>query len=769
MFWTCLYATVLSSLRSTLSSIALLHPDVAFSLTDTTSSPSSLSSEPRALLSVGRSSTGLVGRWKQLWGCAGVEHVVEFDEVEPAAAGKDGARMRARGFFSLSAAHSKSGQHVFVNSRNLAPATSPLHKLLNTLFASSSFARHASSHLSFPASSPASSPARAAAAVSRGKSPKKVAERHPVFVVVLDVPGRVVDVSLEPEKRVVEFEDLSRVEAFVSLIARRFLTSQGFLSSLPPSAPAPSRPPASSPARHQPLKRPRSASPTVSANIESVRPPKRLASSVAAAARVAPTSSPLRTRSATLPPQQSPSAGPTAHPLGAGARDEYAEKVGGPQRWVDPATREVWDIDTRTGNSWRAGGRRGQQEGGQGECVGCEKGGRVDRRALRTSEGMEEGEDMPGWLQKSLEKWQNPIFPAPPVNSDIPTLPSLVPGDGASTHVAAVPLKKRSSRSTPSSSAPLTRSAHKAMSTFFSTASATTLLSEPAVPDLPRLSRLGTPAPSASPAPLAASPAPLGASQQTLSRASLQHSAEYLAQVDAKYLVVKLASTLVLVDQHAASERIRVESFLASLVGRVARGEPPDVRRLARDARIGVVVGRAEARAVRERWSAEFARWGLELEFDDRNEPSQAGGGGEEGEYHQLWLATVPALLHARLSTEPRTAQALVRSFVAQLEEHSPLPPPPQRSEAGDWVAALRGAPPVLKELLDSKACRGAIMFNDVLSPEQGQALVSQLAQTRFPFQCAHGRPSLVPVVNLANDDAARRARWDEVDWSRFD
>lgn len=105
-------ATVLSSLRSTLSSVALLHPDVAFSLTDTTSSPSSLSSEPRTLLSVGRSSTGLVGRWKQLWGRAGVERIVEFDEVEPAADGKDGANMRARGFFSLSAAHSKSGQHV---------------------------------------------------------------------------------------------------------------------------------------------------------------------------------------------------------------------------------------------------------------------------------------------------------------------------------------------------------------------------------------------------------------------------------------------------------------------------------------------------------------------------------------------------------------------------------------------------------------------------------------------------------------------------------
>lgn len=40
-------------------------------------------------------------------------------------------------------------------------------------------------------------------------------------------------------------------------------------------------------------------------------------------------------------------------------------------------------------------------------------------------------------------------------------------------------------------------------------------------------------------------------------------------------------------------------------------------------------------------------------------------------------------------------------------------------------------------------------MFNDYLSKAQCQDLVLRLADCVFPFQCAHGRPSMVPLVDL--------------------
>jgi DNA mismatch repair protein MLH3 len=41
-------------------------------------------------------------------------------------------------------------------------------------------------------------------------------------------------------------------------------------------------------------------------------------------------------------------------------------------------------------------------------------------------------------------------------------------------------------------------------------------------------------------------------------------------------------------------------------------------------------------------------------------------------------------------------------------------------------------------------------MFNDELSHEQCNDLLLRLSQCAFPFQCAHGRPSIVPIIDLA-------------------
>jgi DNA mismatch repair protein MLH3 len=50
---------------------------------------------------------------------------------------------------------------------------------------------------------------------------------------------------------------------------------------------------------------------------------------------------------------------------------------------------------------------------------------------------------------------------------------------------------------------------------------------------------------------------------------------------------------------------------------------------------------------------------------------------------------------------------------------------------------------------LNSRACRSALMFNDELSKEQCRTIISRLSECAFPFQCAHGRPSLIPLVDL--------------------
>lgn len=43
-------------------------------------------------------------------------------------------------------------------------------------------------------------------------------------------------------------------------------------------------------------------------------------------------------------------------------------------------------------------------------------------------------------------------------------------------------------------------------------------------------------------------------------------------------------------------------------------------------------------------------------------------------------------------------------------------------------------------------------MFNDPLTLQQCAELLDRLLRCAFPFQCAHGRPSMVPLVDLGED-----------------
>lgn len=40
-------------------------------------------------------------------------------------------------------------------------------------------------------------------------------------------------------------------------------------------------------------------------------------------------------------------------------------------------------------------------------------------------------------------------------------------------------------------------------------------------------------------------------------------------------------------------------------------------------------------------------------------------------------------------------------------------------------------------------------MFNDELTHSECEDLMSRLSQCSFPFQCAHGRPSMAPLFDL--------------------
>ena len=77
--------------------------------------------------------------------------------------------------------------------------------------------------------------------------------------------------------------------------------------------------------------------------------------------------------------------------------------------------------------------------------------------------------------------------------------------------------------------------------------------------------------------------------------------------------------------------------------------------------------------------------------------------------------------------------------------------------------------PAFVKNVLASNACRYAVMFGDSLEHEQCLELIASLAQCTNCFICAHGRPSIIPLMDMKGSkprsftgEAARNAHKSE-------
>jgi DNA mismatch repair protein MLH3 len=235
-------------------------------------------------------------------------------------------------------------------------------------------------------------------------------------------------------------------------------------------------------------------------------------------------------------------------------------------------------------------------------------------------------------------------------------------------------------------------------------------------------------------------------------------SLDYIGQVDRKFLAARSGGDIVLVDQHAADERIRVERYLDIIL---APGPVPTD-----ELAVSLVLDVDEARSLAETMDA-LAAWGVEVEVVDID---------GVGEAVRARARTVPRLVAERCRAESGLVAALVRQHLEDVRERGRRLRPDRKDVAS--------CPRVLLELLNSKACRGAlwvrspdvgiiadaqpagaIMFNDIVDDETAETLLRQLSTTRQPYQCAHGRPSLLALTELPEALDWKRGRKDGIDW----
>ncbi|KAL4138638.1 hypothetical protein PRIC2_002143 [Phytophthora ramorum] len=217
-----------------------------------------------------------------------------------------------------------------------------------------------------------------------------------------------------------------------------------------------------------------------------------------------------------------------------------------------------------------------------------------------------------------------------------------------------------------------------------------------------------------------------------ISKATLANL-QVIRQVDRKFILVRAdtprGKLLLCIDQHAADERVRLEKLELDMFGRdgsmrrveVQDHEPP----------LSLQMNFKERKMLHHH--EELVRsWGFDFELVNSEQISlyarDTTGNRDEGR----------VLLHATPKVEKRgTNVDDFRDFIQLL------------SNAGKTYLHSQIRPPAITRLLHSRACRSAIMFGDWLSVGQCKDLIEELKTCQLPFQCAHGRPSVVPLAEI--------------------
>ncbi len=174
-----------------------------------------------------------------------------------------------------------------------------------------------------------------------------------------------------------------------------------------------------------------------------------------------------------------------------------------------------------------------------------------------------------------------------------------------------------------------------------------------------------------------------------------------LAQLQGIYILAQNKEGLVLVDMHAAHERITYERMKVSHSGEGIQAQPLLVPQ-------AIAVSQREADCA-ETYAAVFSELGIQIER-----------AGEEA----LTLRDVPVALR------DSDLEQLVRDVLSDLLEYG----------SSDRIAAH------MNEILSTMACYGSVRANRQLTLHEMNALLRDMEETERSGQCNHGRPTWVAL-----------------------
>ncbi|XP_076802170.1 uncharacterized protein LOC143446431 isoform X3 [Clavelina lepadiformis] len=214
-------------------------------------------------------------------------------------------------------------------------------------------------------------------------------------------------------------------------------------------------------------------------------------------------------------------------------------------------------------------------------------------------------------------------------------------------------------------------------------------------------------------------------------------SLQVIGQVDNKFIACHAKSSspsqrlLLLFDQHAVHERIRLESYLKNELSDCDGSKK--VSSVALKRTLTLKLDDIETRHLTENIQV-FANSGIDFTIHSHH-----------GKRTELTITRIPKFLMNDYQSGHPNLETVVHELVQERIQTL------ARGPVGVTMS------PILFNILCSKACHGAIKFGDPLTKEQCSKLLQDLGGCKLPFQCAHGRPSIYPMLELPEEIPAEQ------------
>ncbi|KAI5962175.1 MLH3 [Candida pseudojiufengensis] len=196
-----------------------------------------------------------------------------------------------------------------------------------------------------------------------------------------------------------------------------------------------------------------------------------------------------------------------------------------------------------------------------------------------------------------------------------------------------------------------------------------------------------------------------------------------IRQIDKKFILLLLDSKLVILDQHASDERVKVEELMKEYISTLNR---PSLR-LATP--IPILISKDE-KVLLNQYKENFELFGIIYHLD---------------EDLKVYVTYLPEILITKCTEDWEFLKNVILQHGYDLQNNSKL----VKFDMTNWFQSFHNVPRIITEIINSKACRSAIMFGDELDQEEITTLIERLSKCKLPFQCAHGRPSIIPLASI--------------------